>query len=379
MRPGNPPAEKLEPGFVIPQARFLQALRAPLPIQRPSWLPSYIPELQGLRGLAVLAVVVYHCHPRLQGTPMYYSSLWGWAGVNLFFVLSGFLITSILLEARNKPHYFRNFYGRRALRIWPVYVLVLIVCYLNAPWFIGPPVLEAFRTAPWWAYLLFLQNLFHLSLPPAIGPTWSLAIEEQYYVLWAPVVRLVRRPAWLAALLAAALIAAPSFRMSHFAWITPTHTVTHIDGIAMGSLLAIGLYTLPLTRRVWVNLGMGGILVGFAAAATIAGGTAFLDTALATGFAGTVLASIASTGARNPVNALLRRGPLAFYGRISYGMYMTHIMVFIYFGWFDRHMDAYGIPGNLGVVAFRIIASTAVATGLWYGFESRILRLKRFF
>ena len=96
-----------------------------LSIQRPSWLPPYIPELQGLRGLAVLAVVIYHCHPRLQGTWLYYGSLWGWAGVNLFFVLSGFLITSILLEARDKPHYFRNFYARRALRIWPVYMLVL--------------------------------------------------------------------------------------------------------------------------------------------------------------------------------------------------------------------------------------------------------------
>src|ERR1700679_1998454 len=114
-----------------------------LSIQRPSWLPPYIPELQGLRGLAVLAVVIYHCHPRLQGTWLYYPSLWGWAAVTLFFVLSSFLITSILLEARDKPHYFRNFYARRALRIWPVYVLVLIVVYLEAPWFIGPTISAA--------------------------------------------------------------------------------------------------------------------------------------------------------------------------------------------------------------------------------------------
>jgi peptidoglycan/LPS O-acetylase OafA/YrhL len=352
---------------------------APLPIQRPTWLPTYIPELQGLRGLAVLAVVIYHCHPRLAGTPVYYASLWGWAGVNLFFVLSGFLITSILLESRNQEKYFRNFYGRRALRIWPVYVLVLVVCYLNAPWFTGPPVLEAFRTAPWWAYLLFLQNLFHLTLPPSVGPTWSLAIEEQYYFLWAPVVRLMRRPLWLATVLAAALLSAPLFRLTHLAWITPTHTLTHIDGIAMGSLLAIGLHTLPLNRPAWLYVGIAGIVIGFLSAGTIAGGTAFLDTALTTGFGGAVLAFIASTGARNPLNAALRRGPLAFYGRISYGMYMTHIMVFIYFGWFDRRMDAHGGAGNLAVVAFRIVASTAVATALWYGFESRILKLKRYF
>ena len=111
----------------------------------------------------------------------------------------------------------------------------------------------------------------------------------------------------------------------------------------------------------------------------MAGGTAFLDSALAVGFAGAVLACIASTGARNPLNAVLRRGPLAFFGQISYGLYMTHIVVFIYFGWFDARRVHYGIAGNLAVVAFRLIASTLVATALWDGVESQILKLKRYF
>ncbi len=342
-------------------------------------MPSYIPELQGLRGLAVLGVVMYHCHPRLVGTWIHYSSLWGWAGVNLFFVLSGFLITSILLEAREKPLYFRNFYGRRALRIWPVYVLVLVVCYANAPWFIGPTVLDAVKAAPWLAYIFFLQNLFHLSLPPSVGPTWSLAIEEQYYFLWAPLVRFLRRPWMLAAVLAAALAGSPLLRLLNLDWVTPTNTLIHLDGIALGSLMALGLYTLRLSRRAWLLTGLAGLVLGIAAAATVAGGTAFLDSALAAGFAGAVLAAIASTGARNPLSALLRRGPLAFYGRISYGLYMIHIMVFIFFGWFDLRMDRYGTVGNLAVVAFRVAVSTACATVLWYGFESRILKLKRYF
>ena len=80
----------------------------------------------------------------------------------------------------------------------------------------------------------------------------------------------------------------------------------------MGSLLAIGLHTLPLSRRAWLMLGLAGILIGFPAAATIAGGTAFLDTALTAGFGGAVLVFIASTGARNPLNAAMRRGPLAY-------------------------------------------------------------------
>lgn len=350
-----------------------------MPIQRPTWLPSYIPELQGLRGIAVLGVVFYHCHPRFERTFLYKASLWGWAGVNLFFVLSGFLITSILLESRNQPHYFRNFYARRALRIWPVYVLVLVVCYLNAPWFIGLPVFEAFRTAPWWAYILFLQNLFHIALPPAIGPTWSLAIEEQYYFLWAPVVRILRAPWMLAALLISFLIAAPLFRLHHFPWITPTHTLTHIDGIAMGSLLSLALYTLPLSRRTWLTIGLIAMPLGFICAGTIAGGTAFLDSALTTLFGGVVLTAIASTGFRGPIHAALSRGPLAYYGKISYGLYMTHIATFVYFGWVDAYLNPYGILGNLTVVAFRLAATTLVATVLWYGFESRILQLKRHF
>jgi len=346
-------------------------------IQRPTWLPSYIPELQGLRGLAVLSVVIYHCHPRLEGTWIHYASLWGWAGVNLFFVLSGFLITSILLESREKPHYFKNFYGRRALRIWPVYVLVLVVVYLNAPWFIGPTITQAVRTAPWLAYIFFVQNLFHIALPPAVGPTWSLAIEEQYYFVWAPIVRFVRAPWMLASLLVIAFAASPL--LDHHPWLTPTHTLIHLDGIALGSLLALGLYTLQISRRVWLLIGLAAAVLGFTATATIAGGTRFLDTALAIGFAGVLLAAIASTGSRTPINAALSRGPLAFYGRISYGLYMTHIMIFIYFGWFDARMDHYGIPGNLAVVAFRLTASTIAATALWYGFESQILKLKRYF
>jgi peptidoglycan/LPS O-acetylase OafA/YrhL len=113
-------------------------------------------------------------------------------------------------------------------------------------------------------------------------------------------------------------------------------------------------------------MGLGGSVLGFLAAGTIAGGTSFLDSALAVGFAGMVLALVASTGARNPLSAFLRRGPAAFYGRISYGLYMMHISVFIYIGSFDVAMDRYGMAGNL-------------AAALWYGFESQVLKLKKYF
>ncbi len=366
-----------------------------MPLYRPSWLPNYIPELQGLRGLAVLAVVVYHCHPLLVGTWIHYASLWGWAGVNLFFVLSGFLISSILVETRGKPHYFRNFYARRALRIWPVYVLLIAVCYSIPAWFLGDTWAHQATWKNLLAYALFVQNLRQTALPGTLGPTWSLAIEEQYYLLWAPIVWLSGR-AWLRgqarlsskkpflrwlppAVLIAMLIASPVFRLSHLPWLNSTNTLIHLDGIALGSLLALALHWLRIQRPVWLGIGLTAAILGFWATATIAGGTAFLDSALALAFAGVVLAAIAATGSPNPIAWLLRRGPLPFYGKISYGLYMTHILVFVYFGSFDARLDRLGVPGNLAIVALRLVASTAFATALWYGFESQILKLKRYF
>jgi peptidoglycan/LPS O-acetylase OafA/YrhL len=185
----------------------------------------------------------------------------------------------------------------------------------------------------------------------------------------------------LATVLTAALVCSPLTRHLDPIWMKgmPSHTLIKLDGIALGSLLALGFYTLKLRRRTWFWMGLSAFEAGMAAAATLAGGTSLLDTALAVGFCGLMLALIATSGGRNPVNAVLRSAPLSFYGRISYGVYMIHIAVFIYFGWFDKWMDSYGITGNLAVVAFRLAATTAIATVLWYGFESRILKLKRYF
>jgi len=157
----------------------------------------------------------------------------------------------------------------------------------------------------------------------------------------------------LAGVLFAALVCSPLTRHLDPVWMKGlhSHTLIKLDGIAIGSLLALGLYTLTLSRRVWLWIGVGAFVLGMTAAATIAGGTSLLDTALATGFAGAVLAAMASTGARNPLSAALRRGPLAFYGRISYGLYMTHIMIFV-FHWQVRPVDEQlrhgGKPGGCG-------------------------------
>jgi len=356
--------------------------------ERPAWLPAYVPELDGLRGIAILGVVLFHCVPRLAGTWLYKPLRWGWAGVPLFFVLSGFLITSILIEARDKPHYFRNFYARRALRIWPVYILLLAVCYADPEWFLGDKLANQTHWQTLLAYALFIQNLRHTALPGTLGPTWSLAVEEQYYVLWAPLVRLSQARflrgglRWLLpVILLGAIAATPLFRYRHPHFLTSTHTLVQMDGIALGSLLAIGFYTLAWKRTTWLWIGGIAAVSGFAATGTIFAGTALLNSGLVLGFAGVVLLALAGAGARNPIAWLLRRGPLPYYGRISYGLYMTHILVFVYFGNFDAFLDrrSLGVNGNLLIVALRLAASTIVATVLWYGFESQVLKLKRYF
>src|SRR3982074_1503320 len=153
-----------------------------------------IPQLDALRGLAVLLVLLHNTdvYPSLH---LRLISGNGWMGVDLFFVLSGFLITEILLDTKQSEGYFRNFYARRCLRIWPLYYSVLLFMFVIVP-ILRPSeahtVFEA-RSSPWWAYPVFLQN-FLIPIPTmatgALGVTWSLAVEEQFYLVWPLVVRL---------------------------------------------------------------------------------------------------------------------------------------------------------------------------------------------
>lgn len=189
-----------------------------------------IPALDGLRGVAILLVLLRHAIfgvSSVQGIETH--SRWTfwflsigqltWSGVDLFFVLSGFLIGGILLDARSSPSYFKTFYARRIYRILPLYYLVIGLSLL-------PHLLAEFSPAraahtsplpvPWWAYALFIQNFWmaHLGTfgPSGIGITWSLAIEEQFYLTVPLLIRKVR-PRNLLIVLLMVIVCAPWLRV----------------------------------------------------------------------------------------------------------------------------------------------------------------------
>lgn len=158
-------------------------------------MPSRIPQLDGVRGIAILLVIVWHYFASKVDPTSPLAQLFGltWSGVDLFFVLSGFLIGGILLDHRDAPNYFKAFYARRIARIFPLYFAWLglfIGIVTIIPQFPTSPLKSVFENPyPVWAYLLFVQNILMAVSPLRsmgaswLGLTWSLAVEEQFYVL----------------------------------------------------------------------------------------------------------------------------------------------------------------------------------------------------
>jgi peptidoglycan/LPS O-acetylase OafA/YrhL len=154
-----------------------------------------IQELDGLRAIAALMVIAWH-YIGIPDGPNFW--LWrifylGHFGVDLFFVLSGFLITTILLKNRESDTFFSSFYGRRALRIWPIYYLMCALCFVG--WLSGrsPNLFQG--VVPGWTYIFGVQNFWMAKLQNYgvywLTGTWSLAIEEQFYLVFPLIVRFV--------------------------------------------------------------------------------------------------------------------------------------------------------------------------------------------
>jgi len=189
----------------------------------PRLVPNRIPALDGLRGMAILLVLLWHFFFAVSWTPTTLQILrllgkLSWSGVDLFFVLSGFLIGGILLDARNSPSYFRTFYARRAYRILPLYTVIVAINYF-VPFLLQffPARFSDFQRSqvPFLGYLTFTQNFctaFGLKETYIAGVTWSLAIEEQFYLTMPLLIRTLTRSRLMWVLLAV-ILGAPLLRI----------------------------------------------------------------------------------------------------------------------------------------------------------------------
>jgi peptidoglycan/LPS O-acetylase OafA/YrhL len=309
-------------------------------------LRHQMPELNVLRCFACLAVLCYHglwayTREAAAGTEGWIHNLTsgGHYGVNLFFVLSGMLITNILLESRDRPDYFQRFYKRRVLRILPPYymMIALLALYGISPRFLG-------------LSLLHIANMAQLlGVPLAFGPFWSLAVEEQFYLVWPLFVRKLRtRPLVVVLLGVFAASAALGFERNPDPRLVFT-TWHQSHSLALGTLLAIFLRSTYGTRR---NAGL------LAAALAGIGGFALVSPLQAVAwemiFAAVLLGAMLLGTTR--FARWTRPRPLLFLGDISYGLYLVHILVFALY----RHMVF--VSGSLGSILTQFVVCSAVST-----------------
>ena len=153
---------------------------------------DYFPALDGLRGVACVLVVVYHLFPFFNQYLFF-----GWMAMDIFFVLSGFLITDILMKTFGQKNYLRNFYARRLLRVFPLYYTTLILFFFILPGIGRLPVSLDYLIQNQLYFWLFLQNwllIFKPGTSDALNHLWSMAVEEQFYLLWPIAVAAIRKP-----------------------------------------------------------------------------------------------------------------------------------------------------------------------------------------
>jgi len=359
-----------------------------------------IPGLDGVRGLAVLLVIAYHYRLALKSEDVF-SKIWihgsslGWCGVDIFFVLSGFLITGILLDMKGTPHYFRNFYARRTLRIFPLYFGVLAVVYLLLPLIararLAPDYWPFHHWQMWqWTYLTNFGMAIHG--PPAamtsqisLGHFWTLSVEEHFYLFW-PAIVFALSPRQLKAacifLGGAALILRCVLAFGHLNLIGLTPF--RLDTLCLGGLLAIYAREGPLTIR------NRPLLVASLAYMTFVAWKFSVELSLPLHPAYQVVAWIAVdvlsvwlviagiTGF-----ALFRLPVLRAIGKYSYGIYVYHFLFFEPIKWnlpplIGRHVHN-PLLGNLTFLAIMVPSVLLFSVASYHLYESRFLKLKRFF
>jgi peptidoglycan/LPS O-acetylase OafA/YrhL len=333
------------------------------------------PQLDAVRGLAVL-VVLLHNTDKYQ----YTGSLarYGWMGVDLFFVLSGFLITGILLDTKDTEGYFRRFYARRCLRIWPLYYCALLFMFVVVPHLRPSEASRIFepRSMPWWSYFIYLQNFLVPAITRAtglLGVTWSLAVEEQFYAVWPIVVRYCSQ-ARLRTLTITLICCSPVLRffLVHRGFNVYPNTFCRLDGLMAGALLALVFRSKTFSGESYVRPAWIALLVSVPMALITANR---LEWAV---YSFTALASVsfvylALCSKQKWLQAIVGSRFLIFTGTISYGIYVlekipTDAAMSLHF---NRHPAL--------ILPLTAAATYGLAILSWNLLEKPFLRLKRHF
>ena len=355
----------------------------------------HLPALDGVRALAILTVLVHQFlqfepQPGIVAAGLNFAVKHGSAGVTLFFVLSGFLITRNLFSLREARGRYVTFYGRRILRIFPIYYAVVAVVFI-----LLPQHFSAREQLPVWFFISNWTEPF----PPGPGPLphfWSLAVEEQFYLLWPLVVFHSSRRQLLWACGAVALVAIVS-RILLIHWDFPalavyTFSVTRMDALAFGSAAAAWLQTpaaltslLRHRRRLWVAA--VGFLLCHAVVAVALKGWApqyvpvSYYTMVALMWSAFVLAAISGDCTPSwPWHRVLISRPMRLIGKYSYAMYALHVPVALLASHaLLRWLNGDGPVGIPVAIEQLVILSAIVFVAAWACyvlFEAYFLRLR---
>jgi peptidoglycan/LPS O-acetylase OafA/YrhL len=362
-----------------------------------------IPELDGLRGLAIGMVVLVHyvwfaylIHPTKLSGLLYGLSRPLWSAVDLFFVLSGFLIGGNLLDSHNCSNYFSQFYIRRFCRLLPVYFLFVgfaAVVYRFVYHPIGSPVDIFFDgRLPWLAYLTFGQNLWMAKLnrigPLVLAITWAFAVEVQFYFVMPAIIRLVRSSA-LPYICIAGIVAAPFLRL-YFVygfkdnlWATYLLLPSRMDSLLMGLLCAycvrrpkIWAFLNERPGAVWKVL----LTLFVGTPVLITNGIPFTLMWVVVGYGWTALfysaiLILVLTNFKHRLSRVFRSRVLTGLGSISYGVYLFHTIIYSLCMWLFFRLG-FRVAGwnGLGATALILAITLGFSKLSWEYFEKPIIR-----
>lgn len=353
---------------------------------------QYFPALDGLRGLAILVIVIYHNFGFIE---KYF--FFGWLAVDLFFVLSGFLITDILLKELGSKNYLRNFYVRRLLRIFPLYYLCLILFLIVLPKLNTPLHLDYYTDNQLWIWT-YLQNwLYVFKNPPdtsTLNHLWSVAVEEQFYLVWPLIILLVKKPKYL--LICLAILLAAVFGLRLWAWMNHVagfayynlYTFTRIDGICIGCTIALMQRINPgFLKKNTALIVLSFAVLNFAfffvnryyefsfPYLALVGYTTF---AMVLG----LLVNQAVTRENKWINLFLNNSFLKFFGKISYGFYLFHWPMYLLLSpYLSSWLEGFTSGWITQFIASLISTAAAIFLSIlsFHFFEKHFLKLKHRF